>query len=293
MSKLLTTLLSFVLCLYGVNAEAKTLNIVTSFTVLQDVVHNISGDKAKVQSLVGYDQDPHEFELKPKDMVLIKNCDLVVANGLGLESWVYAVDKSKLIVVNEGINPIMYLGKIDPHTWQDPYLVSSIYVKKILLRLQQIDPDNASYYQANADKYIEKLQKLNSEIIKKFAKIPQDMRYIITTHDAFSYFGRRYNLKFLSLQGVSTDSEPAVQDMAKLEAYIKSSKNKVVFLENISNPKLMKQITNDTGAVIGGKLYADGLSKDVVANTYIKMIEANTETIWTSLHKNGKERKLG
>lgn len=289
MRKLLMVLLSFLLFFYVGIANAKAITVVTSFTVLQDVVKNISGDKAKVQSLVGYDQDPHEFELKPKDMALVNSSDIVVANGLGLESWIYTVDKNKLIVVNEGINPIMYLGKIDPHTWQDPYLVSSIYVKKILLRLQQIDPDNASYYQANADKYIEKLQKLNSEIIKKFAKIPQDMRYIITTHDAFSYFGRRYNLKFLSLQGVSTDSEPAPQDMAKLEEYIKSSKNKIVFLENMSNSKLMKQITNDTGAVIGGKLYADGLSKDVVANTYIKMIEANTETILKAYRKMEKK----
>ncbi len=285
MNKLLMSLLPFLLCLYSGIANAKTINVVTSFTVLQDVVRNISGDKAKVQSLVGYDQDPHEFELKPKDMVLVKNSDIVVANGLGLESWIYTVDKNKLIIVNDGINPIMYAGKIDPHTWQDPYIVSSIYVKKILLKLQQIDPDNASYYQANADKYIDRLHKLNSEIIKKFAKIPQDMRYVVTTHDAFSYFGKRYNLKFLSLQGVSTDSEPAPQDMAKLEEYIKSSKNKIVFLENMSNSKLMKQITSDTGAVIGGKLYADGLSKDGVANTYIKMIEANTETILKAYKK--------
>jgi zinc/manganese transport system substrate-binding protein len=291
MRKLLMVLLSFLLFFYVGIANAKAITVVTSFTVLQDVVKNISGDKAKVQSIVGYDQDPHEFELKPKDMVLIKNCDLVVANGLGLESWVYAVDKSKLIVVNEGINPIIYLGKIDPHTWQDPYIVSSLYVKKILLKLQQIDPDNASYYQANADKYIEKLQKLNSEIIKKFAKIPQDMRYVVTTHDAFSYFGKRYNLKFLSLQGVSTDSEPAPQDMAKLEEYIKSSKNKIVFLENMSNSKLMKQITSDTGAVIGGKLYADGLSKEATANTYVKMIEANTDTILKAYKKSESNSK--
>jgi zinc/manganese transport system substrate-binding protein len=292
MSKLLTFLLYFVLAVFVNLANAKTINIVTSFTVLQDIVQNISGNKAKINNLVGYDQDPHEFELKPKDMILLNNADIVVVNGLGLESWVNKIDKSKLVLVNDGINPLIFDGKIDPHTWQDPCLVSSLYVRKILVKLQQIDPDNAAYYQANADRYTEKLRKLNNEIIRQFAKIPQNVRYVVTTHDAFSYFAKRYNLKFLSLQGVSTDSEPSAQDMAKIEHHISLSPTKIVFLENMSNSKLMKQIASDTGAIIGGKLYADGLSHDIVANTYIKMIEANIMTILKVYKKFDKNIKI-
>lgn len=258
---------------------AKTLKITTGFTVLQDILQNIVQDKAKVTNLVGYDQDPHGFELKPQDMALVQSSDLVLINGLGLESWAKVVEKDKLVVVNNGVKSISYEGKIDPHTWQDPEIVQNFYIPNILKKLVKTDPDNADFYKDNADKYMQQLKQLNKTTFKKLAFISPEQRYIVTTHDAFGYFGKRYGLHFLSLQGVSTDSEPAAKDMAKLESYIKSSTTKIVFLENMSNSNLMKQITKDTGAVIGGKLYADGLSKDEVANSYIKMIAANTDTI--------------
>lgn len=258
---------------------AKTLTITTGFTVLQDIVLHIVQDRARVNNLVGFDQDPHEFELKPQDMARLQDSDLVVVNGLGLESWIRAVATEKLVVVNQGVKAITAKGKMDPHTWQDPQLVQNFYIPNILKKLVAKDPKNASFYKDNAAKYAKQLQQLDRTVINKLSFIAQNKRYIITTHDAFHYFGKHYKLTFLSVQGVSTDTEPAARDMATLEATIKASTTKIVFLENMSNPNIMQQITRDTGAIIGGKLYADGLSKADGIDSYLKMIETNTDTI--------------
>ena len=260
--------------------------VVVSFSILADVVKQIGRDKIQVISLVGVDQDAHSFELKPRDLVTIKNGKLLFINGLGLEAgWMSNIAKTyknKLVVAGVGITPLKVVGedKIDPHLWNNPLNVANYYVPNILKALVKISSQNKLYFETNAKEYANQLNRLNVQVKEKFNQISVANRQAVTTHDAFSYFARAYDLKFLYAQGVSTDSEATAKDISDLEKLIKSSKVKIVFLENMTNNKLIQQIAKDTGAKIGGKLYSDALSKsDGPAPTYIKMINYNVDTL--------------
>ncbi|MFO0320670.1 MAG: metal ABC transporter solute-binding protein, Zn/Mn family, partial [Neisseriaceae bacterium] len=248
---------------------ALPIQVVTSFSILADVVKQVGGDKVKVSSIVGANQDIHDYELKPSDIVNINNSKLLIINGLGLEAgWINNIVKSykgHIVTASYGINPLsmidkQHLVKQDPHIWSNPINIANYYVPNILKALIAISPQNADYFIKNANKYTKELQELNCWVISQLNSIPINKRQIITTHDSFAYFAKQYNLKFLSAQGISTDSEATAQDIAKLEHIIKTSNVKVVFLENMTNNQLIMQIAKDTKATIGGKLYSDALS---------------------------------
>lgn len=276
-------------CCYATQA----INVVASFSILGDLVKSIGGDKVNLITIVGPNQDTHEYEIKPSDVDKINQSQILFINGLGLENgWINQLIKSykgHVVVVTTGLKPLTDNSgmsnshKIDPHAWNDVQNVKNIYIPNILNALVTIDPKNKIYYQKNAKNYIAKLTNLNQWAINQLNQVPLEHRQAVTTHDAFAYFALAYKVNFISVQGVSTDSDASARDVAIIENAIKKSKVKVVFLENMTNNQLINQIAKDTGAKIGGQLYSDALSdKSGSADTYINLIRSNIHTLVTA-----------
>jgi zinc/manganese transport system substrate-binding protein len=220
---------------------------------------------------------------------------IVFVNGLGLEGWLPRLvtasgSKAPTVVVSKGITPLRMANEnhpgrtvIDPHAWQS-IADAKIYVANIRDRLAAVDPAGKAAYDANAQAYLAKLDDLDKEVRSAIASIPAHRRKIITTHDAFGYFGAAYGMSFIAPEGVSTDSEPSAKDVARIIRQIKQQNIPAVFLENVSDPRLMEQIARETGAAIGGKLYSDALSEPSgPAATYIDMMRHNVRELTKAL----------
>ena len=275
-------------------AWAKSLNVVASFTVLADVVQQVGGDHVKVRSLVGPNGDPHEFEPSPDDAKNLKAADVVFVSGEGLEGWMDRLITASgyngtPVVASEGV-PTRKMeedGKsiTDPHVWNSPKNVE-IWIGNVEKALAAADPDDAKDFKANAAKYLKVIQDLDAYARKKFDKVPQANRRILTSHDAFGYFGDAYGITFLSPVGVSTETEASAADVAKLIEQIKTEKVKAYFFENSNDPRLVKQIANATGAEPGGELYVEALSEaDGPAPTYAMMFKYNVDLLANALTK--------
>jgi zinc/manganese transport system substrate-binding protein len=275
-------------------ASAKTLNVVASFTVLADVVREIGGENVHVKSLVGPNGDPHEFEPSPDDAKALKESDVVFVSGEGLEGWMDRLITASgytgtPIVASNGIKTreMEEDGKTiaDPHVWNSPVNVE-IWVNNIEKGLAAADPEDAAHFRANAENFRKKLVELDKYAHSKFDPIPADKRQVLTSHDAFGYFGREYKIKFLSPVGLSTDTEASAADVAKLIDQIKAEGVKVYFFENSNDPKLVKQVAAATGAQPGGELYVEALSdKNGPASTYLKMFRYNVDQVATAFGK--------
>lgn len=174
-------------------------------------------------------------------------------------------------------------GTHDPHGWQDP-TSAQVYVRNIARGLSAVDPANAAYYQERLTNYLKAIQQLDAEIKSAIAELPANRRTIVTSHDAFQYFGRAYGLTFLAPQGLSTESEASANDVARLIRQLKDKAIKAVFVENLSDPRLIERIADETGAVVGGKLYTGALSPlDGPAATYLEMLRTNTHVLRDAL----------
>lgn len=281
-------------------AIADPLPVVATTSVLQDLVRNVGGEKVVVKTLVGPDGDAHTYEPTPSDVKAISTARLVVINGLGLEGWLTRLMGSAKfsgtrVTATEGITPMTMVeaegGKpktiIDPHAWQS-LTNGRIYVANIAKGLSAADPANAGFYQDNATRYSAELTALEIKIRAELADVPQAKRRVITTHDAFQYYGKAYGIAFIAPIGLSTEEgEPSAGDVAKLERQIKQEKLHALFLENISNSRLIEQLAHDTGAIVGPPLFSDALSKpDEPAPTYVQMFEYNTATLKAGMLKN-------
>jgi zinc/manganese transport system substrate-binding protein len=267
---------------------AKTLDVVASFTVLADVVAEIGGDHVNVTSLVGPNGDPHDFEPSPNDAKNLKAADLVFVSGNGLEGWMDRLITASgyegaPVVASDGI-PTRKMeedGKaiIDPHVWNSPANVE-IWAKNIEAALASADPDDAADFKANAARYAKTLQDLDAYARAAFSPVSPADRKILTSHDAFGYFGDAYGVTFLSPVGLSTESEASAQDVARLIDQIKAERVKVYFIENSNDPRLVEQIAGATGAKPGGELYVEALSeKDGPATTYVDMFRYNVDQL--------------
>ena len=275
-------------------ASAKTLNAIASFTVLGDVVKEVGGDHITVKTLVGPNGDVHEFEPSPDDAKTLQAADIAFVSGEGLESWFDKLAKSagykgKPVVASAGIKTrkMEEDGKTvtDPHVWNSAANVV-IWVANIEKALVAADPDDAADFKANAARYTKALQDLNAYAHEKIDAAPKDKRKILTSHDAFGYFGREYGLALLSPLGVSTEKEASAADVAKLIDQIKREKVKAYFIENSNDPRLVKQIADATGAEPGGELYVEALSPaDGPATTYAKMFRYNVDQIAAAITK--------
>ncbi len=279
----------------GPFARAQTeekLPVVATFSILADFVQNVGGSRVDVTMLVGPNGDSHVYQPKPADAERLGTARLIVVNGLSLEGWIDRLikasgTKAPVVVATHGLKPqeMREEGRIalDPHAWQS-IAAAKLYVANIRDGLIAADPEGESTYRSNASDYLAKLDALEKEILDEITKIPREKRQIITTHDAFGYFGTAYGFRFIAPEGVSTENEPSARDVAKIIRQIRREKIPAVFLENVTDPRLIKRIAADTGAKIGGALYSDALSPaDGPAATYIEMMRHNVSELVSAL----------
>ncbi len=269
--------------LHAVAATTK-LPVVASFSILADFARQRGGDKVEVKSLVGPNGDVHVYEPTPADARSLREARLIVVNGLNLEGWMARLiaasgSRAPVVIATAGIAPregvIEGARGIDPHAWQS-VANAKIYVANILAGLVAADPADADYFRARGKAYDAALDATERDVRAAVAAIPPQRRMIITTHDAFGYFGAAYGFEFIAPQGFSTESEPSARDIARLIAQIRREHAPAVFLENISDPRLMKRIAQESGAKIGGELFSDSLSPpNGPAATYIDMMKHN------------------
>jgi zinc/manganese transport system substrate-binding protein len=276
--------------------------VIASFSILADLVKNVGGNRVDVGALVGPGSDAHVYAPTPADARKVAEARLVVVNGIGFEGWLdrlikAAGGKATVVVATKGIKARKadddhdrkhgrkdghkheHDDDVDPHAWQNVLNVKT-YVDNIRDALAAADPAGAEMYRANAAAYSAKLDALNADVRAAVTKIPAARRKIITNHDAFGYFEAAYGIKFIAPQGLATESEPSARDVARIISQIKRQKIPAVFLENISDPRLMQRIAKETGAKVGGTLYSDALTAaNGPAPTYIDMMRHNLGTL--------------
>jgi zinc/manganese transport system substrate-binding protein len=264
------------------------LNVVASFSILADFVRNVGGDHVYVTTLVGPDSDAHVYEPTPADAKRIAAAKLVFVNGFGLEGWLPRLVKSAggevaVVTVTSGITPLKLGSGTDPHAWQS-VANAKVYVANIRDALAATDPADAAAFRANAEAYLAKLDTLEREVREAISKIPESRRKVISTHRAFSYFAAAYGVGFIAPLGVSTESEPSARDIAGIITQIRGAKIPAIFLENISDPRLIRRISDETGAKVGGILYSDSLTAEKGdAPTYIEMVRHNIKALTSAL----------
>jgi zinc/manganese transport system substrate-binding protein len=264
------------------------LKAVASFSILGDFVRNVGGDRVSVTTLVGPDSDAHVYSPTPSDAKKIADARLVFINGLGFEGWLprlvkSASGKATVVTATSGIAPLTLGSDADPHAWQS-VANAKIYVGNIRDALAAADPASAQFFRANAESYLAKLDALDSEVRAAIARIPESRRKVISTHGAFGYFAAAYGVEFIAPVGVSTESEPSARDIAGIITQVRSAKIPAVFLENVSDPRLIRRISAETGAKVGGTLYSDSLTVEKGdAPTYIDMVRHNIKALTSAL----------
>jgi zinc/manganese transport system substrate-binding protein len=267
---------------------AERLNVVASFSILGDFVRAVGGDRVNVTTLVGPDSDVHVYTPAPSDAKRIAEAKLVIVNGLGLEGWLPRLvqssgSKATVVTASAGIAPLKLGSAADPHAWQS-VPNAKIYVTDIANALAAADPDDAEFFRTQAKAYLEKLEALDREVREAVAKIPTERRKVISTHDAFGYFAAEYGIQFVAPLGVSTETEPSARDIAGIIGQIRAQKIPAVFLENISDDRLIRRIAAETGAKVGGTLISDGLTGEKgLAPTYIDMVRHNIKALTSAL----------
>lgn len=277
-------------------AQPKTsIKVVATFSVLGDMVSQIGGDAVNVTVLVPPDGDAHSYQPRPSDLIAVREARVVVENGLGMEGWIdrlvrAAGGHASIVVAAQGVHPRRMTedGRSipDPHAWQD-LTNGLLYVSAIADGLSAADPDHATRYQQAADRYAGQIRQTDAWTTEQLSQIPRDHRKIITSHDAFGYFGARYGVDFHAVQGISTDSEPSARDVAVLVKQIKREKIKAVFVENMTDPRLVTALATEAGAAVGGTVYSDSLSPPGgPADTYLGMFRHNVPLFVSAMRAN-------
>jgi zinc/manganese transport system substrate-binding protein len=269
---------------------AERLNVVASFSILGDFVRQVGGDSVNLTTLVGPDSDVHVYTPAPSDAKTVADARLLVINGFGLEGWLPRLlqssgSKAEIIEATRGIAPLRLGSDADPHAWQS-VANAKIYVANIRDALMSADPGNAETFRTRAERYLAELDALDAEVRGGVATIPPARRKIISTHDAFGYFAAAYGVTFIAPVGVSTESEPSARDIARIIAQVRPAKIPAVFLENISDDRLVGRIAAETGAKIGGTLFSDSLTGEKGdAPTYIAMVRHNIKALTSALSR--------
>jgi zinc/manganese transport system substrate-binding protein len=284
---LLLVCLALMVTAFPVRAAGR-LEVVASFSIIGDFVKNVGGDRVDVTPLVGPNGDVHVYTPTPADAKKIADAKLVIINGLGLEGWLPRLiqasgSKAPIITVTKGIAPLHLGSDADPHAWQS-VANAKVYVANIRDALAAADPTDAGVFLANARRYQAELDALEAEVRAAVEKIPPARRKVISTHNAFGYFAAAYGVEFVAPEGVSTETEPSARDVGAIVRQIKSAKIPAVFLENISDPRLVSQIAAETGAKVGGTLFSDALTDEKgVCPTYIAMVRHNIKALTSAL----------
>lgn len=296
------------LALMSPAASAEPLKVVASFSIIADFAKEVGGDRIALTTLVGPGGDAHVYEPRPKDVAAMSDASVVLVNGLHFEGFLKRLaeasgTKAPVVELTEGVETIPAgeeghghesheggehdnaghdhghdHGPIDPHAFQS-VTNAKIYVANTAKAFCTADAEGCPIYEANAAAYGQKLDALDAEIKQEIASIPEGRRTIITSHDAFGYFEHTYGLRFLAPEGVSTDSEASAADVAALIRQVREDKAAAIFVENVTNPRLVEQIASETGVKLGGTLYSDALSEGPPAATYIELMRSNIATI--------------
>ncbi|MGF9757230.1 metal ABC transporter substrate-binding protein [Microvirga sp. 0TCS3.31] len=278
--------------------SADKLKVVATFSILGDLVRNVGGDRLEVTTLVGPNGDAHVYSPTPADGRRLTEAKIVFTNGLNFEGWINRLVKSSgtkatKVEVAKGLKPLQGEedghghdhghGGSDPHAWQS-IGNAKIYVTNIRDALIAADATGKDTYETNASAYLRQLDALEAEVKSLVASIPTERRRIITSHDAFRYFEAAYGIDFVSPQGVSTESEASAKDVARIIQQIRREKIAAVFVENVSDVRLMERIAQETGAKIGSRVYSDALSEpNGPAGTYIDMMRHNIRAFSAAL----------
>lgn len=275
---------------------AAPMPVVVSFSILGDVAQQIGGERVAVQNLVGANQDAHAYNLTSSDIKKIREARLVLLNGLGLEKAELqrAVKQSKVASAEAtaGIKPLAAdehhhehnhghdhdHGEFDPHVWNDPVLMQR-YAANVAIALIKADPAGSRYYQQRFKDYQNVLNQLNNYANQQFGAVAPAKRKVLTGHDSFAYLGKRYQVKFISPQGVSSEAEPSARQIAAIIRQIKAENVKAVFTENIKDGRMIARIAKETGVKVSGGLYADALSSGAPAGTYADMFRYNVRVM--------------
>lgn len=280
--------------------ENQKLNVVTTTTMITDLVKNIGGEAIEVTGLMGSGVDPHLYKASEGDVTKLVNADVIFYNGLHLEGKLVEIfkkmgsQKVKTIAVAERLDKNTLIGSdyfasnYDPHVWfsiKNWQLISQYVIQK----LKEIDPKNAEVFDANGKAYLSKLVTLEKKLNTIIAKLPQEKRILVTAHDAFSYFGKAYDFNVVGLQGLSTAAEAGVQDVQKLANFIIKNQVKAIFIESSVPKRTIEALqaavkSKNKEVFIGGTLYSDALGNPgTKEGTYIGMFEYNVKTIVNSL----------
>jgi zinc/manganese transport system substrate-binding protein len=305
LARILVFFLALLIAGSATDARAeKKLKVIASFSIMGDMIKNVGGLRVEVATLVGPNGDAHVYEPTPAAAKAVSAADLVVVNGLGFEGWMDRLIqtsgyKGQILVATTGIKTremtqeegeehepgARHRHKIDPHAWQ-ALSNALFYIDNIAKGLSSVDPEGAATYQANAAAYEAKLIDLDKWVKAEFSGIPMQKRRLITSHDALGYFGAAYGITMISPMGFSTESEASAGDIARLIKLIRQEKITAVFIENVTDPRLMEQVAKESGVTLGGELYSDALSKaEGPAPTYIDMFKNNVTKIVAAMRK--------
>ena len=279
---------------------AEPLKVVASFSILGDIVREVGGADISLTTLVGPDADAHGYAPTPGDARKLADARVLIVNGLDFETWLPKLSKAsgfagQTVTAAQGVTPRKFAGHgdghghhhhhgdADPHAWQS-LANGVIYARNVADGLAAADPARAQAYRQRADAYIAKLRTLDASVRKTFNAIGADRRKVVTSHDAFGYFGDAYGVTLIPAMGVSADAEPSAREVAAIIEQVRREKVPAVFVENISSPKLVQQIARETGAKVGGTLYSDALSKPGQPGaTYLEMFEWNARQLAAAL----------
>lgn len=272
-------------------ATAQESKLVATASIMQNIVSRVAGPDFPVESIVPLGGDPHIYGPTPSDAQLISRAEVIFKNGLTFEGWLNKlIDNSgteaDIVLMTEGvatIRSLKYQNSVDPHAWMDVSKAMR-YAKNSLDALIKWKPEKSEVFKRNYKDFMEELKALDAWVFQQIEGIPAEQRVLITSHDAFQYYGRRYGLELVALLGTTTDAEVQTSDVMRVTETIRERQLPAIFIESTINPKLMKQLAQDNNVSIGGKLYADSLSdKEGPAKSYIDMIRYNTKTIVEAL----------
>lgn len=292
MKKIITALI-FTFFAISIFANAPKKKVVATASIFADMAENIAGGHVDIQMIVPIGSDPHLYQPRPSDAKMLAEADLILRNELTFEGWLKKLidnsnTKGKIVTITDGVQPVkslVYENSTDPHAWMDASN-GLIYIENIKNALVEIDPDNKEVYELNYGVYRQQLEDLDTYILKAIRNIPANQRILITSHDAFQYYGRRYGIQLESIMGISTETEAQTSDIRRLNKVIRENNVPAVFIESTINPKMLQQLAKDNNVEIGGELYADSIGEEgSAAPSYYDMLKYNTDVIVKALSR--------
>jgi manganese/zinc/iron transport system substrate-binding protein len=280
----------------GAASEDSRPTVVATTTMIEDLARVIGGEEVNVVGLMKTGQDPHQYDVKPKDATTIRTSDLVLMNGLNLEATLksiideHAGGEVVALAEHPEIKPLTGADGLevasDPHCWMDTGYFE-MYAEAVAEALSEIAPEHEALFAERLDAYRDELSELNAYITQRFDEVPKAQRVIVTGHDAFAYFGAAYDIEVHGLIGISTEQEPTPQDIEALKTLIRENGIRAVFPESSlggSVLQLLDTVAKETGATVGGTLHSDSLGEPGTgAGTYLGMMRHNTDTIVEAL----------